>query len=356
MTGIIVFARCELNTKVKWVETGGLGVGVWGMGNKGAVGVRLGVRRGGGEGTETVLTFVAAHLAPMEEKWERRNEDWKNICEGLVFEMMSGEPRSESKQSETEESEPLLASDQSQGGSASRGMFSPASNLFFAGDLNYRTSDTAPEPSEHHTWPQPTDSTSEADHYSHFLPRDQLTRELAANKTLHNLAEAPIDFPPTYKYSTAAQKHALDSLSLQTRTLADGRVVHTTELAPRGEEEVWLWAKHRVPSWCDRVLFLKAAKPKVHAYAALPVQPTSDHRPVALYCTLPAKGLEGAEVHSPFQIRNDWRERRAAAKRYELIVGFWAYLALTWEGEALLLGSVVGIIGGYLVLKALLGT
>jgi hypothetical protein len=62
-----------------------------------------------------------------------------------------------------------------------------------------------------------------------------------------------------------------------------------------------------------------------------------------------------AGVKPPFAMRRDWHERRAAARRYEVLVGIAAYLALTWEGEALLVATVVGILGGYVALRAVLG-
>ncbi|KAK3677031.1 hypothetical protein LTR78_003236 [Recurvomyces mirabilis] len=358
MTAIMAFGLHHVAHRVRWSQTAGVGVGVYGeMGNKGAVGVRLGLGIDG-EHEDIIMTFVAAHLAPMEEAWQRRNEDWKSICEGLSFEAPHASPEhAEQKRSlGSGENEPLLAG--SSDGTTEHGkkagtLFSPPSHLFFAGDLNYRTSDTRPDASETKTWPQPVESADDPHHYSHMLGHDQLTRELKKGKTLHNLAEAPINFPPTYKLSSGAQKNAVATTTEQHK-LADGRTVERTSLQPLAEaQDAWLWAQHRTPSWCDRILFLETAQPKIHAYTALPIQPTSDHRPVALSCTVSAKPVT-ATVESTLTIRDDWRERRAAARRYELVVGLAAYLALTWEGEALVLGSVVGIVGGYILLRALI--
>lgn len=353
MTAIMVFARHDVEGKIRWMETGGIGVGVWGMGNKGAVGVRLGLATGD-DGEETMMTFVAAHLAPMEDACERRNQDWRSICEGLAFEQSGGKGRS-LKGSGEGESEPLLSG--TDGPTARKdgmsGMFDPASHLFFAGDLNYRTADKPPSPDDNKHWPQPMETTSDPRHYSHFLPKDQLQREHSKGNTLHLLAEAPVDFPPTYKYAAAAQKHVASRTESAPHTLADGRVIDRTYIKSGDDEDVWLWAHHRTPSWCDRILFLDAAKPNVHSYTALPIQPTSDHRPVALSCSTSAKPV-ALSIDPPFNVRSDWKERRATARRYEIIVGLAAYLGLTWEGEALLAGTIVGILGGYLALRALL--
>ncbi|KAK5136701.1 hypothetical protein LTR08_002354 [Meristemomyces frigidus] len=359
MTAIMVFTRHQVQPRIRWVETGGVGVGVWEMGNKGAVGVRVGVS-GSESSEETRLSFVAAHLAPMEGKWQRRNEDWRSICENLVFERIPtvGEQIEAADPAGEGESEPLLsAPDEATSSSSTPGtMFDPPSHLFFAGDLNYRTADQPPSPNDPKSWPQPVETPSDPQHYSNLLSKDQLTREQSKGNTLHHLAEAPVDFPPTYKYSTAAQKHVAHTTRSRKRTQADGRVNEITYVKPQGDEEdVWLWAEHRVPSWCDRILFLEEARPTVHSYTALPVQPTSDHRPVALSCSVSRK-LGDVSVPSRFKVRRDWKERRAAARRYELLVGAAAYLGLTWEGEALLAGTIVGIIGGYLILHALLAT
>ena len=203
MTGLMAFAREGVEERVRWLETAGVGVGLWDMGNKGAVGARLGVE---GSGGETVpVTFVAAHLAPMEGEWQRRNQDWKSICEGLVFTRDQLAP----VRTGTAEAQPLLGdtSTDSADSSGEHGLFSPLSHIFFSGDLNYRTSDVAPKETDHRTWPHPSSSSDSAT-YAELKARDQLTREFNAKNTLHMLAEEQIMFPPTYKYSSAAQKQA----------------------------------------------------------------------------------------------------------------------------------------------------
>ena len=344
MTAIMVFARAEVEERIRWIETAGVGCGLWEMGNKGAVGARLGLESEDTGGTDLV-TFVAAHLAPMEWNVERRNKDWQSICEGLVFgkeQGTSGNRISKPDGGDASEAEPLLSSPNEDSSIEPHGLFRPISNIYVAGDLNYRTSDTAPTPDDFKNWPQPVESVSDVHHYSHLLERDQLSREMKQDKTLQHMAESDITFPPTYKYSSKAQEEAAKA---------------STKQAVEDEDRAWLWAKHRVPSWCDRILFLAVTPPAVHSYTALPLQPTSDHRPVVLSFSIPLKFPAGAAgIEPPFAIRKDWREARAAARRYEFIVGLGAYLTLTWEGEALLAGTFVGILGGYLVLRSLLGT
>ncbi|KAL9596133.1 MAG: hypothetical protein Q9219_005994 [cf. Caloplaca sp. 3 TL-2023] len=350
MTACLVFVPEEKRSGIQWVETAGVGVGVQGMGNKGAVGIRLGYTA-----SEDIvnLTFVAAHLAPMEDALDRRNEDWANIVRGLIFTPTDNkEFRNAAKRpAPGEESVPLLANDPESDSRRPHGIYTPTSHLIIAGDLNYRTSSTAPQISDHLAFPKPTTERTDPHDYSHLLRKDQLIRELKAGRTCHGLQEAPIDFPPTYKYSKKAQLLAE----------ADSNTAN------------WGWAKHRWPSWCDRILYLdlpswmRAEMPEaeieVREYTALPLTPTSDHRPVLLAMRIPLKAIpEPDEIKAkgdvrlspPFEIDPHWRERRRAARRKEVFVGLLAYLSLTWEGNGILLALVVGAFGGWVIVRSML--
>ncbi|MCJ1451989.1 hypothetical protein MMC28_002329 [Mycoblastus sanguinarius] len=363
MTAIMIFVLRDQTAQVRWLETAGVGVGMYEMGNKGAVGVRMGYSIGD---STLELSLVSAHLAPMEDALERRNEDWKNIVRGLVFTPVS--PTAVRKittqrlpRGSSDDTEPLL-SFKPEGDSIPpmSGLFTPTTHLLFAGDLNYRTSLTKPAPTSHLIFPQPTKDTSNPLHYSHLLPSDQLTRELRAGRTMHGLQEAPINFPPTYKYSEKAC------------SLADSNI----DCADRNGEQ-WAWAKHRWASWCDRVLYLDtpawmkakdpAAKVKVTGYTALPLMATSDHRPVACSLSIPAKAIPepGEEDEEdakgdvrlvpPFEIDLLWREKRQAARSKEIVVGLAAYLSLTWEGRGILFAILIGAVGGWWVVRNILG-
>ncbi|KAI4197842.1 MAG: hypothetical protein LQ346_002890 [Caloplaca aetnensis] len=348
LTACMVFVNEEHKSKIRWVQAAGVGVGLQGMGNKGAVGVRLGYAA-----TEDTLelAFVAAHLAPMEDALERRNEDWMNIVRGLVFTPVDkkGSSSTTTLQGATEDSEPLLSNAPGSASDHPRGIYTPTSHLILAGDLNYRTSPTTPQPSDHLAFPKPITSSTDPQHYSHLLRNDQLARELAAGRTCQGLREAPIHFPPTYKYSSKAQTHA-----------------ETDDMTAE-----WVWAKHRWPSWCDRILFLDlprwmkeetpGAEIKVVWYTALPLMPTSDHRPVALSLRVPLQAIPAPEdseggqdvrLRPPFGTDPRWRERRAAARRKEVVVGLLAYLFWTWEGNGVLLALILGILGGWAIVRS----
>ncbi|MCJ1364156.1 hypothetical protein MMC16_003265 [Acarospora aff. strigata] len=352
MTALMIFVKQNHVEAIEGIETAGVGVGLLEMGNKGAVGVRLRYTTGASDELAVGLTFVAAHLAPMESALRKRNEDWMNVVRRLVFTPTGHVAARQATRSLGEESEeaPLLPGSTDNWKSPASGLYSATSHLILAGDLNYRTSQIKPGPDTHQSYPQPAKDTGDSKHYAHLLKQDQLTQELRAGRTCHGLKEAPISFPPTYKYSDGQRARA------ETDNLVE-----------------WDWAKHRWPSWCDRVLYLdlptwmqdmsSSVAFNVHGYTALPLLSTSDHRPVALSCSLPLLAIpepnresvgDDPRLSPPFPIDPTWRQRRASARRKELIVGILSYLTLTWEGNGVLVATLIGVLGGWMVIRSLL--
>ncbi|KAK0105389.1 hypothetical protein ONS96_004781 [Cadophora gregata f. sp. sojae] len=340
MTGIMVFAKDP--TAVSDVETGGVGVGLAEMGNKGAIGVRFTYH---GNWTSTELAFVAAHLAPMESELERRNEDWKNIVRGLVFSSKSVD-RTNIETATSAEERPLLSISP-----RDASIFKPTSHLFFAGDLNYRTSILSPSPTDHQdTFPQPYHDESSPQHFSKLFENDQLNQERLAGRTCHGLTEAPVTFPPTYKYSPKEPF-----------------------LTPDEDLSKWHWARHRWPSWCDRILYLDIpswvrsshpeAKIITHKYSALPLWPTSDHRAVALDVSVPLIPIpppkedeqgDDPRIHPPFKVNIDWRTKRERARVLELVTGFAMYFTTTLEGGGVSVAMLLGAVGAFFAIRAML--
>ncbi|KAF2139127.1 uncharacterized protein K452DRAFT_290225 [Aplosporella prunicola CBS 121167] len=348
MTAIMLFAKPHVADRIVSIETAGVGLGFWEMGNKGAVAVRIGLaspqqqQQNPAAADEVLeLTFVAAHLAPMEYGVARRNDDWANIVRRLVFEPEGGGkgaiPAAAAADSEQDQDQEREQRDDGAGQALlpqsptpQQGLYTPNAHVFFFGDLNYRTSDTPPQPIDTLTrFPRPGDP------YAALLATDQLQRERRAGRALHGFEEANIDFPPTYKYA-----------------------FHP----PRA------WAPHRWPSWCDRILFLPASGLSPQRYDALPLLPSSDHQPVALAVEVAWKALEGerrAETgregeadtaspsspplntpsarDAPFPLDPSWRSRRRAARSRELVVGVLAAAVLTWQGRMALLALVLAV-------------
>ncbi|KAH0544610.1 hypothetical protein FGG08_001259 [Glutinoglossum americanum] len=360
-TAIMVFARQGCADAVKWIDVAGVGTGLWAMGNKGAVGARLGLSSLTGrirhdEADLVEVTFVAAHLAPSERGCQRRNEDWESIARRLVFAPVEASPlrslvntrRSSSSRSDGEQ-DPLLPGGSESDAAVSQGIYRPTSYLFLAGDLNYRTNGSSPAPNAYRMYPQPTHDIADPRHHIHLLQGDQLARELQAGRTCHGLKELPIDFPPTYKYLSKPPQQSGD------------------------HQGVWNWERYRWPSWCDRILFLDIPPwssadrrgLRFHEYTTLPITPTSDHRPVALSLSIPLEPIpqpsedvveEGSDprLNPPFSLDPAWREKRVWARRREVAVGLVAYLVLTWEGNGILLALIVGCAGGWWVARGLL--
>jgi hypothetical protein len=257
----------------------------------------------------------------MESNISARNKDWENLVRNLVF--VNGDDSAYSSSEET----PLLASSSAGAPTDHNGLFADGNHIFFYGDLNYRTHDTPPGDDDHKAYPQPTSSETSA---------TQLVREKEANRTLHGLHELPIDFPPTYKYATP--KDAKDKAVQPGATTS---------------EDTWNWSKHRFPSWCDRILFSQSGSEvglEPQKYTALPVQATSDHRPVALSLRVNDKpiprNVDDVRSRPPFPINSQWRSRRDAARRWEFIVGVLSYLSLTSKGNAILVALVGAVLGG----------
>lgn len=327
MTAIMIFARNEIASDIAWLHTAGVGVGLAEMGNKGAVGVRIGYRT---EEDIMPLTFVSAHLAPMEASVDRRLEDYQNIVQKLVF--VSERDQKPIHTGEESEDAPLLQTPNLPSGEDNGGMYSGNSHLFFAGDLNYRTSILPPSPLDIQKFPQPSKHQDDPQHFSHLLADDQLSHLHKGRKTLQGLEEVPISFPPTYKYKNEPDKPVI----------VDG-------------DQQWKWATHRWPSWCDRIFYSLSESNRVEPqiYKALPLFSTSDHRPVALSLLVP-KGRVSGNPQSPYKHDPEWKTKRQAARKKEIVVGLFAYLALTWEGNGLLLASVVGALGGYLIIRSML--
>lgn len=343
MTAIMAFVLEDQAEHIKSLATGGVGVGLQEMGNKGAVGLRF-TYSVGDDAIE--LSVVAAHLAPMEDALERRNQDWKSIVQRLVFTPVdqdaTNKARGEERSQYDDDNVPLLESLDSAARESQ--LYKKTSYIIFAGDLNYRTSRFRPGLSDSQTFPQPTDDVNDLRHFSHLLKHDQLSQEMKAQRTCHGLQEAEINFPPTYKFSD------------NQRAVADG-----------DNDKVWDWAKHRWPSWCDRILYLvppswkesESSPIHVHVYSALPLMSTSDHRPVALSLSLPLTSHEeitdgNAKSNSPFGIDPRWRDKRNAARRIEFVAGLMAYLGLTWEGNGILLAMTIGALGGWAVIRGVL--
>ncbi|KAI9894614.1 MAG: hypothetical protein M1814_001969 [Vezdaea aestivalis] len=304
MTAGLLFVKSTSTHTINGIDVAALPVGFFGnMSNKGAVGIRIALSSSTQHTGETLLTFIAAHLAPGEENSEQRLQQWDSIMRYLTFRQHI---HTACRRSE------LLG--------LSSSLYHPASHLILAGDLNYRTSATSPSQDDVHSLPHPASPFSA---FRPLLEQDQLSYLLRSGTTLHGLSEAPISFPPTYKHTITSS----------------------------AKPQHWRWAAHRWPSWCDRILWLPTlGRVESLGYEALPLLPSSDHRPVALALEV-QEGRWGVEELEMEDVRRDAPVEplgegngvvRGVARVGEVGIAGALWGVGTWEGECLIAALVVG--------------
>jgi hypothetical protein len=69
----------------------------------------------------------------------------------------------------------------------------------------------------------------------------------------------------------------------------------------------------------------------------------------------PSEGEEGGDprVNPPFEINIDWKKKRERARQLELVVGFSLYFTATKEGGAVAIAVLVGVVGAFYAIRAL---
>ncbi|GAA5944559.1 phosphoinositide 5-phosphatase INP54 [Sporobolomyces koalae] len=252
------------------------------MGNKGAVGIRVNMKQG------ESWTFVTAHLAAHQNQVERRNRDWKEIVQRLVF------------------------VDEANGNEHN---LYETGHLFVFGDLNYRISLTtprklAPHLLSHHIsnlTSSLSDESSLTSSLATLLPHDQLQQQSRQHKTLHHLAEAPITFAPTYKFKP-------------------------------GTRDTYKDFKKRIPGWCDRILYAvpTTAEVQVEMYRSEMDFTASDHKPVTAMFNIASKSKshERLNVTSPYRISPTWRRSQQIGQALDRLVGIiWCLIVFAGFGK-----------------------
>ncbi|RDA90506.1 hypothetical protein CP533_0831 [Ophiocordyceps camponoti-saundersi (nom. inval.)] len=385
-TAIMLFARHS--ARLSAVHEAEVGFGAADMGNKGAIGLRT--LYSDDDGRTTELTFVATHLAAMEWNLPRRNANWAAIMRGLTFAnpegvLLAEEEEGVEGEDEDDEGARLLNGDEDDDDDNRQharlrrrlhdlSVYKPSSHLFVAGDLNYRIASTPPPPGAS----LPSLDPRSQHHFRTFLPLDQLTRERLAGRTLHGLVEAPVTFPPTYKYHLS--KGGRDGDGDGEGGYYDESKHYEDEdededVGGDNEKDVvrWRFASHRWPAWTDRILYLDVPswlqgqrRMHVRAYDALPVVRTSDHRAVFLRVDVPlvapadlvprpsssssssssSDAAEDPRLRLPAEIDPEAWARRRAARQKERLLGWTMLLWSSPEGAWVLLASLVVAAGG----------
>lgn len=242
-----LYARQKLQDKIKRVRCDGTACGMAGMlVNKGAAAIKAQLNR-------TTFVFVGAHLAAHAKSVARRNADFRRI-DTLLFRSPSlvSPPDADTFDiihKETSSVAPLLVGaldgvtawfgDTGGDKSPSRRLVNAFDRVIFAGDLNYRlvVSDR-----------DVFDNIYCAANPDALFKLDELTQQIEEQAAFDGYIEAPLSFPPTYKYD-------------------------------KGTDTFDSSKKRRVPSWTDRILFTPDGIAP-YAYSSVVNLRCSDHKPV----------------------------------------------------------------------------
>ncbi|XP_078050429.1 oculocerebrorenal syndrome of Lowe isoform X2 [Augochlora pura] len=153
---LLIYALNSHIPFIKDVSVDTVGTGIMGkMGNKGGVAVSCSIHN-------TSICFVNAHLAAHCEEYQRRNQDYADICARLSF---------------SKYVPPKTFKDHDQ--------------IYWLGDLNYRITEMDVAVAKQHI---------EAENYAPLLALDQLCQQRQLGRVLQGFHETEITFKPTYKY------------------------------------------------------------------------------------------------------------------------------------------------------------
>ncbi|XP_014262113.1 inositol polyphosphate 5-phosphatase OCRL-1 isoform X2 [Cimex lectularius] len=156
LVGMMLIVYVQEQYDVMNVAVDRVGTGIMGkMGNKGGVSVRM-------EIYNTSMCFVNSHLAAHVEEYERRNQDYNEICSRTSF---------------TAFTPPKAIKDHDQ--------------VYWLGDLNYRITGLDVNAVKEYIL---------MEKYKPILENDQLVKQHRLKKVFVGYKEGPINFMPTYKY------------------------------------------------------------------------------------------------------------------------------------------------------------
>ncbi|CEH13018.1 Inositol-1,4,5-triphosphate 5-phosphatase (synaptojanin), INP51/INP52/INP53 family [Ceraceosorus bombacis] len=371
--------------RVKEVRTSTAAFGLLGlMGNKGATGVRV-VLAGATPGSpDEVLTFVCAHLTAHDHNVAKRNADWRNIVQRLVFapDAVQGLPSSSpsgpqgggragdanpdvdalSKQYQAEkESSAKRSAEKATALDQQDHSIYDTSHLFVFGDLNYRIAFNT-KPAAHLKADGEALKKSDikrkvqqAD-WRTLAAYDQLSldhRHPSGSRVFQGLVEPHLPtagFGPTYKFKVDKSKRGKNAA--QGDIDADEKSSQGAAAQPAQPQEL---SGKRVPGWTDRILWLSlgtAADEKTsdasslhgvqtELYRSIMSYTHSDHKPVTAILRLPspsrlAPGGEAAlqPLKAPYPIDGAWRTKRLIGQTLDSLLGLaWSSLIAAGAGS-----------------------
>ncbi|XP_045076749.1 type II inositol 1,4,5-trisphosphate 5-phosphatase-like [Coregonus clupeaformis] len=162
---LLFYVKNEHAKHISDMEAESVGTGIMGrMGNKGAVAIRFRFHN-------SDICVVNSHLAAHIEEYERRNQDYKDICSRLLF----------------HQNDPALAPL----------TIMKHNVVLWLGDLNYRLSDLDID--------RVKDLIAKKD-FETLHSYDQLKRQIDEEAVFVGFVEGEIGFLPTYKYDTGSDQ------------------------------------------------------------------------------------------------------------------------------------------------------
>ncbi|XP_061573238.1 type II inositol 1,4,5-trisphosphate 5-phosphatase isoform X2 [Cololabis saira] len=162
---LVFYVKKEHAEFISDVEVETVGTGIMGrMGNKGAVAIRFRFHN-------SDICVVNSHLAAHVEEYERRNQDYKDICSRLQFRQL-------------DVTQPPLT-------------IMKHNVVLWIGDLNYRISELDVDYVK---------ELIDKKDYAALHSYDQLKRQIDEEAVFAGFEEGEISFQPTYKYDTGSDK------------------------------------------------------------------------------------------------------------------------------------------------------
>ncbi|XP_056413077.1 type II inositol 1,4,5-trisphosphate 5-phosphatase isoform X1 [Hyla sarda] len=162
---LLLYVKKDLASYVSEVEAETVGTGLMGrMGNKGGVAIRFRFHN-------THICVVNSHLAAHVEEYERRNQDFRDICSRMQF-------------PQVDPTLPPLT-------------IHKHDVVLWLGDLNYRLKEVDVERVK---------TLIELKDFKTLYQFDQLKQQIEEKTVFDGFSEGGVDFQPTYKYDTGSDE------------------------------------------------------------------------------------------------------------------------------------------------------